>query len=651
MTIRPFILATAGHVDHGKSSLVKALTGTDPDRLPEEKARGITIELGFAHLELIDPAASEGEATYSLGIVDVPGHEDFVKNMVAGVGAVDLALLVVAVDDGWMPQTEEHLQILEYLGVTRGVVVLTKCDLATDLGPVAASVREQLRGSALAEAPLVPVSSVTRAGLDELRRALGSVLRTTPAPRDHGRPRLVVDRAFVLKGLGTVVTGTLSGGRLTVGQEVLVQPGGLAARVRSIQSHNQPITEARPGMRTALNLSDVALAAPGQPGIARGDGITVPGAGVVSSAWQVQLNRSGRLNGQQAVPAARPLKNGLRLQVHHGSACHPARLRWLEDAAGTPGALALAQLNFEKPVFALAGDRFVIRDWSERATLAGGLVLVPAVTPKLKRDERQLISLRRLAAAMHDGERWLEAVLAGESVASLPAIGRVSPFGDEELRSAAGRLIGDGRAFSVGEFLVAGESWRDGLTAAREAVQNFHRTHPEKSGLPVAELRAQFKQLDEPVFQALLDALARKGCVRDGAIIRATGHALKLPPELDGAGRRVRRLLNEKPLEPPSRKELAPDAATQKVLRFLIDAGEAVDLGPELVLSAAAYRRAVDLITGHLRRTGGATVSELRPVLGTSRRILIPFLEHLDKTRVTVRQGDQRKLGGSAAAV
>lgn len=647
MTIRPFILATAGHVDHGKSALVKALTGTDPDRLPEEQARGITIELGFAHLELIDPAGSAGETTYSLGIVDVPGHEDFVKNMVAGVGSIDLALLVVAADDGWMPQTEEHLQILEYLGVTRGVVVLTKCDLATDLGPVAATVREQLRGSALAEAPLVPVSSVTQAGLDELRRALVSVLRTAPPPPDHGRPRLAVDRAFVLKGLGTVVTGTLSGGRLMVGQEVLVQPGGLAARVRSIQSHGQQITEARPGMRTALNLSDVALAAPGQAGIARGDGITVPNTGVVSSVWQVQLTRSIRLPGSTG-PVARPLKNGLRLQVHHGSACHPARLRWLEDAAGTPGALALAQLNFESPVFALAGDRFVIRDWSERATLAGGLVLVPAVTPKLKRDERQLISLRRLAAAIHDGERWLEAVLAGESVASLPAIGRVSPFGDEELRSAAGRLIGDGRAFSVGEFLVAGESWRDGLTAAQAAVQNFHRAHPEKSGLPVAELRTQFKQLAEPVFQALLDALARKGCVRDGAIIRATGHALKLPPELDGAGRRVRRLLGEKPLEPPSRKELAPDAATQKVLRFLIDAGEAVDLGPELVLSAAAYRQAVDLITGHLRRTGGATVSELRPVLGTSRRILIPLLEHLDEARLTVRQGDQRRLGPTA---
>jgi selenocysteine-specific elongation factor len=628
MTSRPFILATAGHVDHGKSALVKALTGTDPDRLPEEKARGITIELGFAHLELPDPDNPAGATTNSLGIVDVPGHEDFVKNMVAGVGSIDLALLVVAADDGWMPQTEEHLQILEYLGVNRGVVALTKCDLATDLDTVAAMVREQLRGSALADAPVLPTSIVTR---------------------DQGRPRLAVDRAFVLKGLGTVVTGTLSGGRLAVGQEVTVQPGGLLARVRSIQSHNEQLTEARPGMRTALNLPDVALAAPGQPGIARGDAVTVPGGGVAASTWQVRLSRSARLAGQ-TMPATRPLKSGLRLQVHHGSACHPARLRWLEQIEWGPGATALAELNFEAPVFALAGDRFVLRDWSERATLAGGLVLVPAATLKLKRGEHLVTSLRRLAASMHDGECWLEAALAMEAVTSLPGIVRVSPFGGEELRQAAGRLIGDGRARSVGEFLVAGEAWRDWLAAAQSLVRDFHREHPEKPGLPVAGLRAQFQQLDEPVFQALLEALVREGCVREGAIIRTTRHALKLPPELDGAGRRVRRLLNEKPLGPPSRKELAPDAVTQKVLRFLIDAGEAVDLGPELVLSAAAYRQAVDLITGHLRRTGGATVSELRPVLGTSRRILIPLLEHLDKLRVTVRFGDRRKLGGHATA-
>jgi len=645
---RHFILATAGHVDHGKSSLVKALTGTDPDRLPEEKARGITIELGFARLILTDPERTDPGFAASLGLVDVPGHEDFVKNMVAGVGAIDLALLVVAADDGWMPQTEEHLQILEYLAVKRGVVALTKSDLVNDLAPVSAEVRDRLRGSALADAPLVPTSVVGGRGLAELRTALWSVVRGLPAARDHGRPRLAVDRAFTLKGFGTVVTGTLAGGGLRVGQEVAVQPAGLVTRVRSIQSHHEQLTAAHPGMRTALNLPDVPLAAPGQPGISRGHVVALPGIGVVATRWYTQLACSPRLT-RLAAPAGRPLRGGTRVQVHHGSACQPARVRWLEAIAWAPGAVGFAELNFDAPVFALAGDRFVVRDGSGRATLAGGLMLVPASAPSSRRNGLLAASLRRLADATADGERWLAAMLAKEEIARRSDLERVSPFGLLELRQAVDRLIKDGRAFAVAESLVVGESWRAWLAAAGSTIQRWHHDHPEKPGLPVADLRAQFPQLAEPGFQALVLALAGVGFVRHGASIRAAEHILNLPPELAAAGRRVRRLLDEKPLEPPSRPELAPDAATRKAVCFLIDAGEAVDLGPELVLSAAAYARAVALISGHLRRTGGATVSDLRPVVGTSRRILIPLLEHLDKARVTLRRGDVRTLGPGAA--
>ena len=647
MIRRSLILATAGHVDHGKSSLVKALTGIDPDRLPEEKARGITIELGFANLELINGENAAGETTYSLGIVDVPGHEDFVKNMVAGVGAIDLALLVVATDDGWMPQTEEHLQILEYLGVQRAVVALTKSDLVDDLRPVAAAIRERLGGSLLAGAPIVSNSVVTQNGFAELRAALKLILRDTPPPRDQGRPRLAVDRAFTLKGMGTVVTGTLSGGRLKVGQEVVVQPAGLSTRVRSIQSHNCQVDEATPGMRTALNLPDVALAAPGQPGIARGQVVTLPGVGVVSQTWNVQLQRSARLLSPD-LPPPRPLKSGLRVQVHQGSACVPARLLLLESSELAAGASAFAQLRFEAAVFAAAGDRFVVRDWSERSTLAGGLVLVPEAGRKNLRTAAAIESLRRLAAAVHDPERWLEAVLADEGIVKQAGVDHASPFGADELRPAAGRLIADGRAILIGTALVLKSAWRDWLSAAQQSVATFHQRHPEKLGLPVADLRSEFKHLDEAAFQALVAALERKGHVRNGALIRGASHVLVLPPELEAVGRRLRRLLAEKPLEPPARKELAPDAAAQKALRFLIDAGEAVDLGPELVLSASAYGQAVNLITGHLRQVGEATVSDLRPVLGTTRRILIPLLEYLDKLRVTVRASDKRRLGPTA---
>ena len=244
-----FIVATAGHVDHGKSALIKALTGTDPDRLPEEKARGITIDLGFAHLELPSPAPPP--SSFLLGIVDVPGHEDFVKNMVAGVGAIDLALLIVAADDGWMPQTEEHLQILTYFGVTRAVVALTKADLALDEGAAVAAIRERLRDSPFAEAPIVPTSVVTGRGLDELKTTLASVLAASPAPRDINKPRLPVDRVFTLAGIGTVITGTLYGGALRRGQSVVLQPSGKTTRVRRIQSHACDVSRAS-GHRTAL---------------------------------------------------------------------------------------------------------------------------------------------------------------------------------------------------------------------------------------------------------------------------------------------------------------------------------------------------------------------------------------------------------------
>ena len=285
--MRHVILATAGHVDHGKSALVKALTGTDPDRLPEEKARGITIDLGFAHMELSPP--DEPLPGLSVGIVDVPGHEDFVKTMVAGVGSIDVALLVVAADDGWMPQTEEHLQILDYLGVTRAVVALTKIDLAGSLESEAvAAVGEQLRRSPFAQAPIVPTSVVTGRGLDELKTALARALAHTPVQPDLGKPRLPVDRVFTLKGIGTVVTGTLTGGRLTRGQAAVLQPGGVACRIRSLQNHKTEIEAGEPGMRTAVNLADVEPRSDAHPeGAGRGDVLTPSGLGASSATADV----------------------------------------------------------------------------------------------------------------------------------------------------------------------------------------------------------------------------------------------------------------------------------------------------------------------------------------------------------------------------
>src|SRR5436309_1808536 len=391
MTEKHFILATAGHVDHGKSALVKALTGTDPDRLPEEKARGITIDLGFAELNLDGP----NERKFHVGIVDVPGHEDFIPNMIAGVGSVDLALLVVAADDGWMPQTEEHLQIVTYLGVKRAVIALTKSDLAK-IDNVVAQIHDELRNSPLANSQIIPTSVRTGEGIENLKSVLACEFATLPPPRDIGKPRLVVDRAFTLRGIGTVVTGTLTGGELRRGQNVVVQPQNFEARIRSIQSHGCELDSAKPGMRTAINLPDVAVGdGPGQ--IKRGDVITVVDLGTASSTLVALLEKSPRLGPRD--PAARPLRYGASVYLHHGTSRFPAKIGLLDSDALEPGKQALANLKLESPIFAFLGDRFVLRDASEQHTIAGGIVLDPdGNREKFPHEERRKLLTARATA-------------------------------------------------------------------------------------------------------------------------------------------------------------------------------------------------------------------------------------------------------------
>jgi selenocysteine-specific elongation factor len=370
-------------VDHGKSSLVKALTGTDPDRLPEEKARGITIDLGFAHLEL--PASTLVAPSLLLGIVDVPGHEDFVKNMVAGVGSIDLALFVVAADDGWMPQTEEHLQILTYLGVNRAVVALTKLDLIEGGHRVIAAIHAKLRDTPFADAPIVPTSVVTGRGLDHLKAAIAQVLAGMPSPRDIGKPRLPVDRVFTLRGIGTVVTGTLTGGSLRHGQSVAIQPSGKIARIRNIQSHNRDVEFGVPGTRTALNLTDIAAS----DDVRRGDVVTLAEFGGPSEILDVVLEGSPRAN--------RPLRDGAQVRVHHGSANVRAKVVFFSHKELGPGEKVLAQLRLEAIPFVFAGDRFVPRDSAGQNTLAGGVVLDSDPNRKLFWSEARLSFLRQRA--------------------------------------------------------------------------------------------------------------------------------------------------------------------------------------------------------------------------------------------------------------
>jgi selenocysteine-specific elongation factor len=440
--VHHFILATAGHVDHGKSALVKALTGTDPDRLPEEKLRGITIDLGFAHLELQSPFAPT--SSFLLGIVDVPGHEDFVKNMVAGVGSIDSALLTVAADDGWMPQTEEHLQILTYLGVTRAVIAVTKIDLAQDEESVIASIRATLRDTPFSDSPIVPTSVVSGRVLNELKPALAHILPNTAPPQDIGKPLLPVDRVFNLMGIGTVVTGTLTGGPLRVGQNIVIQPSGKTARIRSIESHNRRVEISGPGTRTALNLPNLIP----HEDIRRGDVVTLSEFGEPSKTLDVLLEISSR--------AKRPLKEDARVRIHHGSGNVPAHIAFFAVKKLAAGERVLAQLRLEAPAFVFAGDRFVVRDWAEQDTLAGGIVLDANASKTLFRSEARMAFLDERAKAPADVQAYVLSQLKRQGAARRAELLIKSRFSDKEISSTVSRLVSEGLIVVAGDFFETG---------------------------------------------------------------------------------------------------------------------------------------------------------------------------------------------------
>ena len=616
-----YILATAGHIDHGKSALVRALSGSDPDRLPEEKKRGITIELGFAHLSLSSP---DGQARYSVGIVDVPGHEDFVKNMVAGVGSVDCAMLVVAADDGWMPQTEEHVQILNYLGVTHGVVALTKADLAeADVELAVEDVREHLVGTPLEDVAIVPVSSLTGEGIDELKLELSTVLSQTPPPRDLGKPRLAVDRVFTLKGIGTVVTGTLSGGVLEKGQNAVLQPGNRKARVRSLQSHSREIETAPPGARTAVSLTDAS-----RESVSRGDTLTLSHLGEATETVDVWLERS-------ANTPRRPMKSNALVRVHHGSGNMPARLVLLEGKEIASGESMLAQLRFERPVYVLAGDRLVVRDWPETVTLAGGLVIDPHSRRRGFRGEAQRELLEQCALSSRPAV-WMSAFLKRDGAVKRDELLRQSRFGEQDV--AAALESGEG-VMAVGDWVADVRRWQQARDDAAAMIDAEHQAHPERPGVALDFLRVHIQKiLPEGVVEALLHKMCEDGFRREGTVMARASHTLELPAAMQAGVDKIRKALRAKPMGPPARKEF--DA---KALRFMIDADEAVEISAELVMDAEAFDNAVDQIRQRLQQ-GGAKASELREALGTSRRVIIPLLEKLDRDRVTVRQGDLRVL-------
>lgn len=629
------VLGTAGHIDHGKSSLVKCLTGSDPDRLPEEKARGVTIELGFAHLSL-----SEGNENYEIGIVDVPGHADFVNNMVAGVGALDLAIFIIAADDGWMPQSEEHLHILTYLGITNIVIALTKADLCDDVPFSVEVLRDELQDTSIAEAAIIPVSSITGEGIDQLKEALVAKLRDCPPQQDHAKPRLAIDRIFSPKGAGTVITGTLSGGCISLGDSLTLQPLGLSTKVRYIQSHNESLDRALPGMRTALNLPDLPIDTPGKPGAQRGNTLTTESCGVPTDTLDVELQRLAR-----PIPGIKPraMRHMETVVLHHGSARCRARVILHGRTHLNPGEKCLAQLRLEIPLFLLTGDRVVLRDGSQQSTLAGGTVLDALPTRQGFRTDGRAEFLEPRAKAPNDPALLIRSLLKKDHMIDSEDPLPNNPFHADVIKKTLENLVAEGSISQNGSMLIHTKWWKSQIDEAGKTIRTWHKQYPDLPGMRLEEL-AKESTFSPEIFPQLIEVLVDQGYKLVEKSIAHSSHTLTLPDDVADVAKSILDKLNRTGLQPPNKSELTVSAREDQAMKFLIRSGQVIELEPKVVISKNTLELAIDRVRQFITEHQQATASELRQHLDTSRKVVMPLLEHIDSLGITVRNDNYRKL-------
>ena len=635
MSAKPsLVLGTAGHIDHGKSALVKALTGTDPDRLPEEKERGVTIELGFAQLSL--PSGR------TMGVVDVPGHEKFVRQMVSGATGIDVVLLVVAADDGVMPQTREHLAIIDLLGIEHGVVAITKSDLADEewLDIVRADVDELLAGTSIEGSPVVAVSARSGAGLPELLATLDSVAAQTTARHADLPMRLPVDRVFTIAGAGTVVTGTMWSGSAKRDDTIEIYPEGERARIRSVQVHSEPVEEAHAGQRVAINIAGVE-----RHGIARGDVIAAPDTLAVTDRFDARFTYLGTPGDEK------PFESGARVHVNHGTREVLGRLLLMDTERLHPGQSGLAQVRLEDPLVPRYDDRFIVRSYSPVYTIGGGVVLdtLPPRRTQLRDHERELLE----ALLAHDLSSASIGLLGSRGVPMTSArvaaaLGVTRTVVANELNHAKlSRLkIGAETYFAMPDVL---ESLIGGIE--RELLA-FHEANPSATGVSTSALRDQVDRRIEPkVFDAILALAAERALATvDGGLVRHPKAAVSaLAAEAD-AEAALLPLLESQGLGPASVAELASAAGldigvARKVLGKLASEGRIVRVNSELHFPAGAMAKAKALAAQWLDvHPEGATAAELRDALGVSRKYAIPLLEYLDAQGFTKRVGDVRVL-------
>ena len=619
-----FVIGTAGHVDHGKSTLVKALTDIDPDRLPEEKAREMTVDLGFAWMTL--PSGRE------VSIVDVPGHERFIKNMLAGVGAIDLALLIVAADESVMPQTREHLAILDILRIRRGLVVITKSDLVDEelVELVKAEVEDVLEATSFAGCQMVAVSAYTGDGLEELKSAIDNILHDTDVRLDLGRPRLPIDRSFTVSGFGTVVTGTLIDGSMAVGQQVELSPSGVQARIRGLQSHQSRVDASAPGVRLALNLSGVS-----REDVLRGEVLTNPG-------WLRATRRfDARLRMVRGAPHA--LKHNEGVTFHLFTSETTARVRLLDADRLQPGSEGWVQVLLDDPVPMVKGDFFVLR--SSEDTLGGGQIVDP--NPRRRH--------RRFAPEVLDRLTTLDAGASEDVIITLAdqlgpcdvrTLSQRSNLSEAEVLARLSELTEQGEVVALGELGVQADAvvysrrgWDIVRNQAQVALQTYHNQYPLRKGAPPQQLRSRLN-LPQPVYVRAAVRLADEGiAIEDGGLIRAPDHAIELSDKQQADVANYLESLAAEPWSPPTDRPVDPE-----LLSYLQDRGDVIKVNDSVVFTTAAYEDMAGRIVQHLQTNGSVTVADARTIFGTSRKYVLPLLEYLDQQRITRRVGDERVL-------
>lgn len=623
------VIGTAGHVDHGKSTLISALTGSHPDRLKEEQEREMTIELGFGWMTL--------QNEQEIGIIDVPGHRDFIENMLAGIGGIDAVLLVIAADEGVMPQTREHLAILDLLQIQRGLIVISKVDMIKDddwINLVEEDIRSALRGTTLENAKAIRVSAKTGEGLEDLKLSISALLQDTPARLDLGRPRLPIDRIFSIAGFGTVVTGTLLDGHLSVGDEVQILPSGKTGRIRGLQTHKKKEETAFSGSRTAVNISGISVEE-----ISRGEVLVTPGH------YQSGRRFDARLKLTQDVSSA--LKNSTEIKVFTGTSEAIGSVRILGADGIGPGEEGWVQIELRHPLILMRGDRFILRRPSPSETLGGGQVIDPGPKDRHKRYDTEVINNLEALSKGSPGDVLLQAAhaLGAGSVRDVIARAHLDPaIAHDALRECIQNnvlicLEGENPSINSDDFLLSASYWMILKENIRQTLQLFHQTWPLKRGMPREELKSKLK-LSSRLFNSAIKNLDLQA---NGIWLALPGHSIQLTKDQQAKTAALLKQFDSMPYSPPGVKECQKEIG-EDLFSALLELGEVILVSADVAFRRKDYEAMVSKIRDLIKDKGQISAAEVRDVFNTSRKYSLALLEHLDATGITIRDGDYRKL-------